>query len=84
MELIHIKPSTRKHKKYMAILRLTGGRLKKVHFGDLRYQHYKDKVGHYKHLNHYDPVRRKRFHQRFGSRAKKKFSASWFSARYLW
>lgn len=33
-------------------------------FGDVRYQHYHDKLGHYKHLDHWDPQRRKNYLKR--------------------
>lgn len=48
--------SDRKNKKYM--INVDG---KIIHFGDLRYEHFKDKLGHYKDLDHNDPIRRKRY-----------------------
>jgi hypothetical protein len=35
-----------------------------IHFGDIRYQHYKDKTGLYKHLDHNDNDRRDRYLKR--------------------
>ena len=46
--------STRKNKKLMVIV---DG--KKIHFGDNRLQHFKDKTGIWKSLDHNDPKRRK-------------------------
>ena len=69
--------STRKHKKYMVKV---GNRT--VHFGDTRYFHYHDKIGLYKHLNHGDKERRKRYYARHGKAVK--YSPKWFSHKYLW
>ena len=45
LKLLRINVSGRKHKKYVAVLRNTKtNRLKHVHFGDSRYQHYKDRT----------------------------------------
>jgi tetrahydromethanopterin S-methyltransferase subunit E len=76
-------PSTRKHKKYMAVFLLETKRT--VHFGDNRYQQYKDStgLGKYTHLNHGDAVRRHRYYQRHGKNALK-YSAKYFSHKYLW
>lgn len=46
--------STRKHKKY--VVELNNG--KKIHFGDRRYDHYKDRHGDFSMKDHHDPVRR--------------------------
>ena len=75
-------------KKYNAILQhdVPGRRYtKKVPFGDQRYEHYEDKtpLKLYVHLNHKDPERRKRYYQRHGTKAEK-YTAKWFSHRYLW
>ena len=48
--------STRKDKKLMTIV---DG--KKVHFGNPSYQHFKDKTGIWKSLDHNDPKRRKNY-----------------------
>jgi hypothetical protein len=48
--------STRKDKKLMTIV---DG--KKVHFGNPQYQHFKDKTGIWKSLDHGDPKRRKNY-----------------------
>ena len=69
--------SSRKHKKYM--VRVNG---KLVHFGDNRYQQYRDKIGLYSMLDHGDKERRKRYYSRHGKAVK--HSAKWFSHKYLW
>ena len=48
--------SKRKNKKLFTIV---NG--KEVHFGDIRYQHFKDKTGIHKNLDHNDPKRRKNY-----------------------
>jgi len=74
-----IKPSTRKNKKYDVF--------KKnkyiLSFGDSRYEQYKDKIGFYKELNHNDKSRRELYYKRH-SKDYPKYSADWFSKKYLW
>lgn len=74
--------STRKHKKYMAIL---SSSRKKVHFGDNRYQQFKDStgLGIYSHLDHGDTRRKQLYYARHG-KATEKFTPKWFSHKYLW
>lgn len=75
-------------KKYTAIL--PDG--KRVHFGDRRYQHYKDTVPkrqggkRWTHKDHLDPKRRKSYRARHGARDhhKKMHSPAWFSYHFLW
>ena len=76
-----LEKSTRKHKKYMAVF--PDG--KKVHFGDNRYQQFKDStgLGVYSSLNHGDSERRKRYYSRHGKHAVR-YSAKWFSHNFLW
>jgi hypothetical protein len=69
--------STRKHKKYQVKVNN-----KTVHFGDNRYQQYKDKIGLYSMLDHGDKERRKRYYARHGKAVK--YSPKWFSHNYLW
>lgn len=69
--------SSRKHKKYM--VRVNN---KLVHFGDNRYQHYKDKIGLYSMLDHGDIKRKKAYYARHGQAVK--HSPKWFSHKYLW
>ena len=87
LKLLKFEKAKAKNKKYSAILKNTEtGRTKKVNFGDKRYQHYKDStgVGAYSHLNHGDPERRRRYRIRHSKTMGKKFSPSYFSAKYLW
>ena len=56
----NIKKSDRKHKKLMTYT--PKGKL--IHFGDNRYQHYKDLTGIWKELDHNDDERRKRYRAR--------------------
>lgn len=77
-----IQPSTRKYKKYRALFK--DGR-PSVHFGDNRYQQYKDHTSLklYSHLDHGDKQRRERYYQRHGRKARL-YSAKYFSHKYLW
>jgi hypothetical protein len=87
LKLLRIEVSPRTHKKYVAVLHnTTTNRLNRVHFGDSRYQQYRDrtKLKRWAHLDHDDRDRRKKFRQRFRWAAKKKFSAAYFSWTYLW
>lgn len=75
------KRSTKLNKKYMVIT--PKGRT--IHFGDKRYQHYHDKIGLYKHLDHNDSKRRALYRQRH---KKDKINdpeyPGYYSWRYLW
>jgi hypothetical protein len=57
-----------------------------VHFGDTRYQHYRDRtpLRLYSHLNHGDAARRRNFKSRHERTRHVKYSASWFADNYLW
>lgn len=89
LENVLFVPSTRKNKKYMATIKKTG---QKVHFGDKRYEQYKDQIGHYSYLDHLDPERRKYYRARHskildgdGNIAYKvPYSPAWFSYYMLW
>lgn len=71
--------SPRKNKKYMAVL--SNG--SKVHFGDNRYEQFKDKIGAYRHLDHNNEKRKMNYYSRHGEEADL-HSAKWFSHVYLW
>lgn len=71
--------SDKKNKKYYA---LVDG--KKIHFGDKRYQHYKDIFGYYKKLDHNDNDRRNNFLKRFERFKNKPGTAGWFAINILW
>ena len=76
-----IKVSSQKYKKYMA--KLENG--KTIHFGDNRYEQYKDltPIKKYKHMDHNDEKRKKSYYSRHGKEATP-YSAKWFSHKYLW
>jgi|TARA_R100000951_G_C2600769_1_gene168112 hypothetical protein len=78
MELYKPVKSSRKNKKYM--VKTNKGI---VHFGDNRYQQYRDKIGVYKHLDHNDKKRRELYYKRHG-RVSVKDSPKYFSHKYLW
>lgn len=82
-KLIDIIPSSRKNKKYKATIKHYTGETVSIHFGDSRYQQYKDKIGHYSHLDHNDKERRKRFRARHKYN-KDEYSPTYFSWTYLW
>ena len=68
-------------KKYCAIF---NNPQKKVCFGDIRYQHYKDKIGLYKHLDHNDANRRRLYRIRHRGEQNHKYTPGWFAWKYLW
>ncbi len=84
------KKSNIRYKKYQVIT----PRGRTIHFGDTRYQHYRDStgLGLYSHLDHRDPVRRANYRRRHsaiktkdGSLAyKDKEQAAYYSWTYLW
>jgi hypothetical protein len=80
IELRGFSVSPIKFKKYRAYL--SDG--SHIDFGDKRYQHYKDKaLGFYSDLDHNDEDRRRRYYQRH-KKNYPKYSADWFSKKYLW
>ena len=70
--------SNRKNKKYMSFV---NNRF--VHFGDKRYEQYKDKIGYYKNLDHNDENRRKLYYIRHPKNYPKG-SPDWLSKQILW
>jgi hypothetical protein len=78
---IFVAPAKRKGKKYSVYRKFDGKYI--TSFGSLNYEHYKDKIGHYDYLDHFDPIRRKRYYQRHNKNYPKE-SADWFSKRFLW
>lgn len=86
-------PSWKKHKKYAAIFKDPNtDEIENVHFGDSRYEHYKDKIGFYSNLDHNDEKRRDAFRKRAEKQKNKDGSFSienintpaYFSYNYLW
>lgn len=86
-KFIEFKKSSTKNKKYDAIMmNLKTNKIKKIQFGDVRYNQYEDKTGLdvYKHLNHYDKNRRKLYRKRHAGEDKNKYSSGYFSLNFLW
>tara|TARA_Y100000114_G_scaffold5353_1_gene4403 strand:- start:100 stop:339 length:240 start_codon:yes stop_codon:yes gene_type:complete len=79
MELYKPVKSSRKHKKYM--VRVANNKI--IHFGDNRYNQFKDKIGLYKKLDHNDNKKRDNYYKRFG-KTKDKNSAKYWSSKILW
>ena len=78
---ITFEKSDRRYKKYKAIL--PDGST--VHFGDKRYQQYKDStpLKLYSNLDHKDEKRRELYYKRH-AKEYPKYSADYFSKIYLW
>jgi hypothetical protein len=62
---------------------LHDGKRRLIHFGDARYQQYRDKIGHYSHLDHNDTKRREQWYARHG-RSTDKNTARYWAAKVLW
>ena len=83
--------STAKNKKYSVYV-MKNGKKTLIHFGDKRYEHFRDSIGLYKNLNHNDKDRRERYLKRAkGIRNKNgeltwkdKNSANYYSVKFLW
>ena len=82
MELYKPFPSKAKHKKYSVYV-LRDGKRKLIHFGDRRYQQFRDRLGHFSHLDHNDQRRRELWYARHG-RTNDRSSARYWAARVLW
>ncbi len=83
MEVSNLKKSTRKDKKYMADVKIGNKQYKNIHFGDTRYEHYKDStpLKLYSHLDHNNLGRKKLFHDRHN---KNTGPAAMLSKEFLW
>jgi hypothetical protein len=77
-----------KNKKYSTI----SPKGKTIHFGDTRYEHYFDKIGHYSDMNHLNEVRRNNYLKRAMNIKNKDGEYTWnnaeyanyYSVHYLW
>jgi len=82
------KKSEAKNKKYAAILKnKQTGAIRKLNFGDTRYQQYKDTtgLGLYSNLDHGDKQRRANYRIRHAKDIKQGYySSGFFSMEYLW
>ena len=87
-KLLRFEKSKARNKKYTAIIEnKKTGKIKKINFGDSRYEHYKDSTGLniYSNLDHNDSKRRKRYRERHKIHLDKSFySPAYFSWFYLW
>jgi len=82
--LLGYRKSTRKFKKYDAILEdKETGKKSYVPFGDTRYESYQDKTGLALYKVHNDKERRQQYRARFKT-AGEKYSPNWFSWHILW
>ena len=85
--LVKFARSKTRGKKYDAILRNKRTlREKRVPFGALGYEQYRDStgLGLYSGSNHGDPRRRKNYRTRHAGENARKFSSGYFSWKYLW
>lgn len=71
-------------KKYNAVLQNARGEVKRVGFGDRRYEQYHDKIGRYAHLDHFDPKRRDNYRKRHAGENAVPLTPGWFAWHYLW
>ena len=72
--------SNRKNKKYMVLTKKGI-----IHFGDKRYQQFKDKIGLYSHLDHNDKKRKELYYKRHGEKnLKDKTRPKYWSHLILW
>ena len=75
--------SKAKNKKYSVYVKGSKGNPRLIHFGDKRYEQYKDKIGHYKSKDHLDKKRRASYYSRHGN-ATSKDTAKYWSHKILW
>lgn len=85
--LIKFEVAKKNNKKYNAIIedKITK-RKQTIPFGDIRFEQYFDStpLKRYTRLNHNDRKRRENYLARHGKTMTKKFSPSYFAAKYLW
>jgi hypothetical protein len=73
------------NKKYSVYVKSESGGVKLIHFGDKNYEHYKDKIGLYSHLDHNDKERRKNYRERHSNdNINDKNTPGWWSWYKLW
>lgn len=71
-------------KKYEAVLQNRFGEVKRVGFGDRRYEQYKDRIGHWSHLDHGDEKRKQAYRKRHAGEDQVLFSPGYFAWNFLW
>lgn len=73
-----------KHK-YVAILQHKRSlKERRVPFGAMGYEHYRDNLGFYSNLDHMDKRRQENYLRRHAGNIQHKFSSGWFSRIFLW
>ena len=78
------KNDTKSKKKYWVYVKANNKRgFKKIGFGHKDYGQFKDKLGHYKSLDHGDIKRKKNYYSRHG-KATSKDTAKYWSHKILW
>jgi hypothetical protein len=84
--LLQFEISKKPNKKYDAVLinKHDPTNIKKISFGDTRYEQYFDQLGYYKSLNHDDKKRRLLYRKRHAKDIMNKYSSGWFAYYYLW
>lgn len=85
----YVEKSKRKFKKYDVYEVLKNGKHKYIlSFGDNRYQHFKDLIGEWSHLDHLDKNRRKNYRKRHegmsGKNIYNPYKSAFWSYWYLW
>ena len=86
LEFKKADPKTKKKYEVAITFKDPSKKPKKVQFGSLQHEHYKDRIGFFTDLDHNNVQRRKLFYNRFRSLLKKtkKYSPMYFSAKFLW
>ena len=74
--------SSSKNKKYSVYV-MKGDKKRLIHFGDSRYGQFKDKLGHFKSLDHGDVKRKNNYYSRHGQSTDKN-TAKYWSHKILW
>jgi len=74
--------SKAKNKKYSVYI-MKNNKKRLIHFGDKRYQQFKDKLGHYSSLNHNDKKRKELYYKRHG-KTNDKNTAKYWANKILW
>jgi hypothetical protein len=74
--------SSSKNKKYSVYV-MKGDKKRLIHFGDSRYGQFKDKLGHFKKLDHGDVKRKNNYYSRHGQSTDKN-TAKYWSHKILW
>ena len=78
------KNNTNSNKKYFVYVKSDNKRgYKKIGFGDKRYGQFKDKLGHYKSLDHGDKKRKDNYYSRHG-KTNDKNTALYWANKILW